>query len=387
MMGQAVPGDQRQTQVLENAVESFLKECEKEIKERHHQKACELLDRAEKRFPQLDPIALAKWRPRLEALKIRILLLDLFPQTPNPNRQRFKIFSRDTVRPAVYDCNYDLCHLIREKVFCAELRIPYFIEFEQKLEDKAFHALVLVGDAPYTYSRVWIQDTPEGNKWAVLDRMCTLDVDKDQPYKHRGHGAANYMLECIKQFLAVNLLPNPNYHCNILVVHVPVKTPKVIEKLINKGFRFVTSLEDYKNLVERGDVPITYFHDGKVRVNTVHLYIPLPVDYSLLVNQFALANNKEISNGSPEYQEALEIVTNQHQKACEADLLQIQQYARVEMARAANPDNIKKAKEELQQFQLRQQERFQHTINQQQQYQQQLAQQHQNQQTPPPSSN
>jgi len=64
---------------------------------------------------------------------------------------------------------------------------------------------------------------------------------------------------------------------HVLVVHVPIKSSlPIVDTLLAKGFRFVLSHEAYQQRKSSSSASLFYFEGDRMRLNTVHLYFPLP---------------------------------------------------------------------------------------------------------------
>lgn len=165
---------------------------------------------------------------------------------------------------------YDYAMLLRRKVFTDELRIPAQVETDER-DDASFHGLVFRGDAACSYARMWIHQGPGGMNWAVLDRLCTLE---GSDYSHRKKGKMTYLLNNIVYYLKTRLAEKLNIH--ILVMQIPVRSTRLIDNMLRKGFHLVMSQEEYQQSKASADLPLIYLEDSRVRINMTDVYFPLP---------------------------------------------------------------------------------------------------------------
>lgn len=250
---------------VKNAIESFLRGCASEVHLRNGPTAQSHLDMAVKRIKVLGEQPLRR-RMEEEArmLQVNILMLPLFAAPAPAFKLRFYCYTRESLGARCFQSYHTLCRTMRSQCFCKELNIPAAMEFDEK-EGVAVHALALVGDSPCGYARCWIEqgrlppDAAPGAapaRWAVLDRMLSIKTRRER-------GCANYLLQNLSQYIWQN-------DVGLLVAHVHCRNHRVVEKLLQKGFKFLLSMEEYAKT--KDDAPIIY-HDGtRMRINTVHLY-------------------------------------------------------------------------------------------------------------------
>mmetsp|Transcript_10252 Transcript_10252/g.20084 ORF Transcript_10252/g.20084 Transcript_10252/m.20084 type:complete len:367 (-) Transcript_10252:647-1747(-) len=257
-------------EVQKNAIANFLTQCEKELRERNRERAVQFLARAARRIQALPDMASRnEFQEQYHNLERNVHLIQLFPRAAKPFERRTKIYTKETMDPIAYSCFHKISRYMRTNVFIKELNIPVQIEFDER-DDVALHGIVLIGDAPQTYARFWIDSGESNVKWAVLDRMCTLR----SVHVSRQKGHAVYMLNSLVYYLD-SIAAKANLH--VLVVHVPIKSSlPIVDTLLAKGFRFVLSHEAYQQRKSSSSASLFYFEGDRMRLNTVHLYFPLP---------------------------------------------------------------------------------------------------------------
>jgi len=200
-----------------------------------------------------------------------------------PFEQRFCIYTQAALgSPATFKCFHSMGLLVRKMVFHKELHIPFDIEADER-DDSSFHILVFVGDAPKCYARLWLANSPldPSVRWAVLDRVCTLKEDRNRRH-------AIFLLNKLMS----HLIQHSNNQICALVAHVPLRSKlPIVEKLLQKGFSFVLSEEDYKRRFQGPSKGLFYFENNRIRLNAVHLYFQIPLTSS---DEAQLAERREL---------------------------------------------------------------------------------------------
>jgi hypothetical protein len=261
----------------EKAVDAFLKQAELEIERRDAMKASENLGKALKRVEKhADHPARGRWEAQLRSLKLHLSLLELFMTRTVPFERRFRVYSSETTSPIAFRCLHGLTRLVRDTVFCKELSIPPAVEFDSR-DARALHGMVLVGDDPRCVSRTWLAQGASGLRWAVLDRLATLCIrgkgDASYTVSHRGKGHATYMVKQLGGYLAQNGV-------KVLVIHLFIRSnSKLLLALLKKGARFVLTESEVRRQQGEGQAekpPLVFVEDGELRINTIHLWLPLP---------------------------------------------------------------------------------------------------------------
>lgn len=222
--------ENKDTEVIERAIDIFLHTAEKHCTNRDVTKANKALSKAMQRAKKL-----GEQHPKVQLigehkkrLSLHMKLLPLFSTEPFSFVVHFVAQHKPQSNALVYQGFYGLVRLIRTKVFCTELGIPKAVEFDER-EDTCVHIIAKMGDAPVAYCRYWIyqHERPNAN-WVVLDRLCTLPS-----YRGRGFAKAclNYAQETLGEIRHSCIPP-----INIAVFHVPSNQQRFKERLEREGF-------------------------------------------------------------------------------------------------------------------------------------------------------
>lgn len=139
---------------------------------------------------------------------------------PADRNLHFVIFDKSS--DLAYKNYLGLAHIIRRRTFVDELGVPCEIEFDC-IDADSRHSLGLYGDAPVCYARWRIDE-----KWAVVDRLCTL-----QGYRHRG--VARSCLENIIKDVCL-FASRSNLPLSGLIVLVPQSLSRLQQKLAQANF-------------------------------------------------------------------------------------------------------------------------------------------------------
>lgn len=77
---------------VERAVESFLRQTEKSLRDRDREKALQFLQGAAKQIQKLDPSlpVRTKWEERARCCENFIKIVQLFRKSPSPNKDSFR---------------------------------------------------------------------------------------------------------------------------------------------------------------------------------------------------------------------------------------------------------------------------------------------------------
>jgi len=261
---------------VEKAIENFVHGCEQEVRNRNSAGARDYLAMATAKMAKLQHgPSRFRWEARAKVLQTQITMIPFFRNEPGGGNVEVKVFEPGATDPIVFQCKYHLAHLIRHKINCKSLNIPEQLEFDEH-DQHAMHALTFVGDAPCCVARAWIEQ--QGNaRWAVVDRLCAVH---DEKYSYRGKKLSRHLVLRLVNYLAEHAA---RLGITTIVAHAHIRCPQeLFDAACRHGFKYVLSQEEVDrarvgDLTRNPPKPkVIYVENGRMRINTLPLYLTLP---------------------------------------------------------------------------------------------------------------